>query len=64
MVEKEGETTDIGKSTKTAIRNGVVNGVIYEIEGFINTIKATYPSVWVFVRGGDTNYSPEKLILH
>ena len=61
LVEKEGETTDIGKSTKTAIRNGVVNGVIYEIEGFINTIKATHPSVLVFLTGGDSNYLSEKL---
>ncbi|MEG2946363.1 MAG: type III pantothenate kinase, partial [Bacteroidales bacterium] len=43
-VNPEGDTPLIGYSTETAIRSGVINGICFEIEGFIAKIKATHPS--------------------
>ncbi|MEG1586877.1 MAG: type III pantothenate kinase, partial [Bacteroidales bacterium] len=43
-----GDLPLVGYSTETAIRSGVVNGICFEIEGFIAKIKATHPSVLVF----------------
>lgn len=61
LIDKEGDSPRTGYSTETAIRSGVVNGVCFEIEGFIAKIKATHPSVLVFLTGGDSNFLAEKL---
>ena len=52
LVSKEGERTDIGISTETAIREGVLQGVSYEIEGYIKTYSIKYPKLLIFLTGG------------
>ena len=42
-----------GNSTETAINNGVMAGIIYEIEGQINAYQKKYPSLTVILTGGD-----------
>ena len=44
-----------GNSTETAIRSGVINGIRSEIDGYINKIKQKFPSLLVFLTGGDAN---------
>ncbi|MDO5571065.1 MAG: type III pantothenate kinase [Bacteroidales bacterium] len=61
LVDAKGETPIVGYNTETAIRSGVVNGICYEIEGFISQIKAIHPSVLVFLTGGDAFFLSEKL---
>ena len=61
LVEMKGETPIIGFDTQTAIRSGVINGICYEIIGFISQIESFHPSVLVFLTGGDSNYLSEKL---
>ena len=61
LVDIEGEYPFIGKSTETAIRCGVVDGVVFEIEGFINNIKKHYSNVFVFLTGGDAKFLSEKV---
>jgi pantothenate kinase, type III len=56
LVESEGELPEIGNSTTTAIRCGVVRGICYEIESFISDIRSIHPSVLVFLTGGDANF--------
>lgn len=53
LVSTAGDIPKLGYDTKTAIRSGVINGVIYEIEGYISYIKEKYPDVLVFLTGGD-----------
>ena len=51
----------IGTSTETAIRAGVVNGICYEIEGYINELRLKYPNLLVFLTGGHSNYFAKRL---
>jgi len=48
-------------STERAIQSGVVNGIIMEIDGFINAIKRQYCDVFVFLTGGDAEYFQYRL---
>ena len=52
MVDKEGQRTEIGFSTETAIREGVLQGVCYEIDGFIRAHNLKYPKLLIFLTGG------------
>lgn len=46
----------IGDSTATSIHSGVVNGVLYEIDGFIENYKAKTADLTVILTGGDTHF--------
>ncbi|MEG1616593.1 MAG: type III pantothenate kinase [Bacteroidales bacterium] len=61
LISPTGETPEIGFNTETAIRSGAVLGICYEIEGFISQIKREYPSVLVFLTGGDSFFLAEKI---
>ncbi len=52
IVEKNGDTPLLGYDTKTAVRSGVLRGMRYEIEGYINEFLRKYPSLVVFFTGG------------
>ena len=52
LVERNGETPNIGFDTETAIRSGVQKGIKYEIEGYINSFLAKYPQLYVYLTGG------------
>jgi len=51
----------VGSSTKVAIQSGVVNGLLFEMDGFIDTISQEYPQLQVVLTGGDANYFVGKL---
>ncbi len=53
QVAPEGELPLLGNSTETAIRAGVKNGIVYEIQGYIAALKHKYPELLVFLTGGD-----------
>lgn len=53
LVSAEGDVPLLGYDTPTAIRAGVVRGVIYEIEGIVEELSQLYPSLFVFLTGGD-----------
>ncbi|WP_291529732.1 type III pantothenate kinase [Bacteroides sp. UBA939] len=53
MVQREGRELPMGKDTETAIRAGVLNGLEYEILGYITALKHKYPELLVFLTGGD-----------
>ena len=53
LVDKEGERVSIGDTTETAIREGVLQGVDYEIDGYIRAYTLKYPELLVFLTGGN-----------
>ena len=53
LLEPAGEHPILGYDTPTSMRSGAVNGVKWEIEGYIRSILASYPDLHVFFTGGD-----------
>ncbi len=51
----------IGKSTSESIHSGVVNGFVYEIDGFIDEYKALYSNFIIILTGGDTDFLAKRL---
>lgn len=51
----------IGKDTTTALQNGAFWGTIFEIESFIQRMKAQFPDLMVILTGGDAQIFGEKL---
>jgi len=55
------KSTLFGKDTESAIRAGVVNGMIFEIQGYIHEQKSRYTDLQVVMTGGDANIFDKKL---
>ena len=53
LVSPRGESPQVGNSTETAMRSGVLRGMQYEIEGYIRHFRQQYPSLRVLLTGGD-----------
>ena len=51
----------IGKTTEEAIRNGVMDGVLFEVEQTIQCFIAEYPDYQIVITGGNSCYLKEKL---
>ena len=51
----------IGNSTHDSIHSGVVNGVLYEIEGTVNKYQNKYPDLTVILTGGDADFLCKQL---
>lgn len=51
----------IGKTTEDAIRAGVQNGMIFEIDGMINQVRKDWPECQVILTGGDLFFFDKKL---
>lgn len=51
----------IGTSTGKAIIAGVQNGIIFEIDGYIDTLSEQYEDLKVILTGGDTFFFAHKL---
>jgi type III pantothenate kinase len=51
----------IGTSTSESIHSGVVHGLIYEIDGFINQYKEKYSNFIIILTGGDTDFLAKRL---
>ncbi len=51
----------IANSTSESIHSGVVNGLVYEIEGFINQYKEQYSNFIIILTGGDSEFLAKRL---
>jgi type III pantothenate kinase len=51
----------MGTSTETAIQAGVVNGIVYEMDGYIYEMRKKYPGIFVFLTGGHSFYFERRL---
>ncbi len=52
---------EIGKTTEEAIRAGVQNGMIFEMDGMIDLIRKDWPECQVILTGGDSFFFDKKL---
>ncbi len=50
-----------GRNTMEAITAGVINGLVYEINEYIRTLKKDYTGLRVILTGGDSGYLKEKI---
>ncbi|HLU51157.1 MAG TPA: type III pantothenate kinase [Flavobacteriaceae bacterium] len=51
----------IGKSTESSIHSGVINGIVFEIDGVIANYKLLYKDLTVILTGGNTDFLQDKL---
>jgi len=51
----------IGNSTNKSMHSGVVNGVVHEIDGFINQYKERYSKFTIILTGGDGVFLAKRL---
>lgn len=61
MVTEREDIPILGTSTETAILGGVVNGIIYEMDGYITDLRSKYPDLFVFLTGGHSFYFERRL---
>jgi type III pantothenate kinase len=64
LIEEKEEVPFIGTSTESAILAGVVNGMVYEMDGYIDTLKVKYGDIFVFLTGGHSFYFERRLKNH
>ncbi|MDG2431505.1 type III pantothenate kinase [Flavobacterium sp.] len=51
----------IGKSTAGSIHSGVINGLVYEIDGFIDEYRTLASKFIIILTGGDTEFLAKRL---
>ncbi|MHA7056367.1 type III pantothenate kinase [Aquimarina sp. M1] len=61
LLDPELPKNHIGDCTNQAIHSGVINGVLYEIEGTIAEYCNTYPDLTVILTGGDAHFLSKRL---
>jgi len=61
QVEPADQDELLGADTRSAIRAGVQNGIIFELDGYINEQKKRYPRLQVLMTGGDAVFFDKKL---
>ena len=61
LVNEREEVPCWGTCTEDAIRAGVVNGIVFEMDGYIDTVKELYSDVLVFLTGGHSFYFESRL---
>jgi len=61
LLETKAPINSIGDSTANAMHSGVVQGVLFEIEGAIQKYKLKYPDLTVILTGGDTKFLSKQL---
>jgi type III pantothenate kinase len=61
LLKKNENYQTIGKNTSEAIISGVQNGILFEIDGYINTLKSNYNDIKVILTGGDAIFFDKKL---
>ena len=61
LIQAEPYDELLGNDTKTAILAGVLQGIQFEMDGYINTLKIKYPELSIFLTGGSTFYFDTKL---
>lgn len=53
LVEVDGDTPMVGYDTTTAIRSGVILGMLGEIKNYIADLRLSHTNLMVFITGGD-----------
>ena len=61
LLDELGDLPELGYNTETAIRAGVVRGIIKEMDAYIDEYKKKYPDLLIFLTGGHSFYFETKL---
>jgi type III pantothenate kinase len=61
LLNKEDTTGLLGRNTKEAIVSGVQQGIIFEMEGYVNRIQHEYPGLTIIITGGDADFFANQL---
>jgi type III pantothenate kinase len=61
LVEPDTIFESLGTDTQSAIRAGVMQGIIYEVEGYYLSLQQMHPNLFAFLTGGDLFYFDGKL---
>ena len=61
LVSEPEEVPCVGVSTESAIQAGVVNGIVLEMDGYIDLLRLKYPGLLVFLTGGHSFYFERRL---
>lgn len=61
LVENYSFTDSIGNTTIGAIQIGVIQGVLFELEGFIKSFASRYENLRIVMTGGDSQFFDNKL---
>jgi len=51
----------VGNSTNESIHSGTINGLVYEIDGFIDHYRERYPNFIIILTGGDAEFLSKRL---
>ena len=51
----------MGRDTVSAIEGGVVNGIVYEVEGYIRDLERKYDGLRIIFTGGDSNFFAKRV---
>ena len=61
LVEVQGDAPVVGYDTETAIRSGVLLGLLGEIKSYITDLRLSHPNLMVFITGGDGRLLHQRL---
>lgn len=61
LLTKEEPQKTIGNSTHQSIHSGVINGLTFEIEGFINNYSENQKNFIIILTGGDADFLAKRL---
>ena len=64
LIEEADKYPSVGQTTEEAIRAGVINGMIFEIDGTIELLKKKYPQIQPVLTGGDALFFERRLKSH
>lgn len=60
-VEPQEQYGGIGLTTETAIRNGVMEGILFEVEGYVARFREEYINPKIVITGGNSHFLAGKL---
>jgi type III pantothenate kinase len=61
LVNKNEDFLPVGRNTEEAIRAGVQNGILYELDQTIDFFNRNYQNLQIIMTGGDSNFFDRKL---
>ncbi len=61
LVDPAGDAALMARRTEEAIRSGILNGIIFELNGYIERLREEYHDLQIILTGGDANYFDKKL---
>ena len=61
LIDEMGDIPTVGYDTQTGIRAGVINGIKYEMKGYVQEYEKKYADLHVILTGGDSIHFEEGL---